>query len=337
MSRGQRSVAWVAVVVAMMLAGGSVKPAPSQAQSGAKKLDLAHIMPPPESGAIGYKYFADEVTKRSNGTLNVVFHGGTLLGKELEIMDAVKSGNIAFGTPVGAACTVFPEMCVFLTPYLVRDYNHAYAMFNGEIGKKLDETFQQKYKVKIVYFYDYGFRHFWNNRKPINTPADLKGLKMRVQQGRVFADTVNGLGASAVPMPWGEVISAAQQGVIDGADLPIVNILALKAYEVSKYCSMTGHNYGPTCAVINLDIWNGLSEPQKKLIAEASRTAQQTVRQLTESVDNPAKAKELLEPKGMTVNTADVEAFRRIAQDKVWPAYKAQFPEMWEEIVATKV
>src|SRR5439155_12447523 len=79
MSRGQRSVAWVAVVVAMMLAGGSVKPAPSQAQSGAKKLDLAHIMPPPESGAIGYKYFADEVTKRSNGTLNVVFHGGTLL------------------------------------------------------------------------------------------------------------------------------------------------------------------------------------------------------------------------------------------------------------------
>jgi TRAP-type C4-dicarboxylate transport system substrate-binding protein len=65
----------------------------------------------------------------------VVFHGGTLLGKELEIMDAVKSGNIAIGTPVGAACTVFPEMCVFLTPYLVRDYNHAYSMFNGEIGK----------------------------------------------------------------------------------------------------------------------------------------------------------------------------------------------------------
>ena len=160
---------------------------------------------------------------------------------------------------------------------------------------------------------------------------------MRVQQAKVFADTINGLGGVAVPMAWGEVIPAAQQGVIDGADLPIVNILALKAYEVSKYCSMTYHNYGPTAAVINLDIWNGLTDAQKKLLQETSRTAQEKVRQLTESVDNFDKAKELLEAKGMTVNKADVEAFRKLAQEKVWPAYKQQFPELWEEIVATKV
>src|SRR5260221_8630159 len=107
---------------------------------------------------------------------------------------------------------------------------------------------------------------------------------MRVQPAKVFADTINGLGGVAVPMAGGEVIPAAQQGVIDGADLPIVNILALKAYEVSKYCSMTFHNYGPTAAVMNLDIWNGLSDPHKKLIAETSRTAQQTVRQDRKSV-----------------------------------------------------
>jgi TRAP-type transport system periplasmic protein len=124
MSRFQRSVACIAVVVGLsILASG--EPAPGQSKPAARKLDLAHILPPPESGAIGFKYLADEVTKRSNGALDVRFHGGTLLGKELEIMDAVKSGNIALGTPVGAACTVFPEMCVFLTPYLVRDYNHA--------------------------------------------------------------------------------------------------------------------------------------------------------------------------------------------------------------------
>ena len=146
-----RFVALAALVLALSLAG-SAGPTATHAQSGPRKLDLAHIIAPPESGAIGFKYLAEEVTKRSQGTLNVVFHGGTLLGKELEIMDAVKSGNIALGTPVGAACTVFPEMCVFLTPYLVRDYNHAYAMFNGEIGRQLDETFQKKYKVKIIYF-----------------------------------------------------------------------------------------------------------------------------------------------------------------------------------------
>jgi tripartite ATP-independent transporter DctP family solute receptor len=311
--------------------------APAFAQATPKKLIFAHVTPPPESSAVAFAAMAEEVTKRSNGELAMEFHGGTLLTKELEIINAVKAGNIAMGDPGGAAATVFPEMGVFLVPYLVASYDQAYKMFNGQVGERLDKQFQEKYKLKVLFFYDYGFRHFWNSKRPIAEPKDLRGLKLRVQQAKVFADTINGLGGVAVPLAWGEVIPAAQQGVIDGADLPIVNILALKAYEVSKYCSMTYHNYGPTAAVINLDIWHSLSEPQQKLIAEASRTAQQTVRQLTESVDNLAKAKELLEPKGMAVNAADVDAFRRLAQDKVWPAYKAQFPEMWEEIVATKV
>src|SRR5436305_12841873 len=100
---------------------------------------------------------------------------------------------------------------------------------------------------------------------------------------------------------------------------------------------MPHHGYGPPAAVSNLDGGNGMTDAQRQLLQETSRTAQAKVRELTESVDNFDKAKELLEPKGMTVNKADVEAFRRIAQDEVWPAYKQQFPEMWEEIVATKV
>jgi tripartite ATP-independent transporter DctP family solute receptor len=335
MSRYSQRVAGVVAVLvgAILLVAGLT---PGQSQPATRRLDLAHIIAPPESGAIGLKYMAEEVTKRSNGSLNVVFHGGTLLSKELEIMDAVKSGNIAMGVPAGAACTVFPEMCVFLTPYLVRDYNHAYAMFNGEIGRNLDEQFQKKYRVKVLFFYDYGFRHFWNNRRPIATPADLKGLKLRVQQGRVFADTVNGLGASAVPMAWGEVIPAAQQGVIDGADLPIYNINALKVYEVSKYVSLTFHNYGPTVLVMNLDIWKSLTPEQQKLILEVGREAQKKIRDLTESVDNLAKAKEILEARGMKVNAADVASFRRVAEEKIWPAYKQQYGELWDRIVNTR-
>jgi tripartite ATP-independent transporter DctP family solute receptor len=311
--------------------------APAFAQASPKKLIFAHVTPEPESSAVAFAAMAKEVTERSKGELAMEFHGGTLLTKELEIINAVKAGNIAIGDPGGAAATVFPEMGVFLVPYLVASYDQAYKMFNGLVGERLDKNIQEKYKLKVLFFYDYGFRHFWNSKRPINEPKDLRGLKMRVQPAKVFADTINGLGGVAVPMAWGEVIPAAQQGVIDGADLPIVNILALKAYEVSKYCSLTFHNYGPTAAVMNLDLWNGLTEAQRKLFTEASHTAQQTVRQLTESVDSLVKAKELLEPKGMIVNGADVEAFRKLAQDKVWPAYKTQFPEMWEEIVATKV
>ncbi len=315
----------------------SLARAPTFAQAAPKKLVFAHVTAEPESSAVAFAAMAKEITERSKGELQMEFHGGTLLTKELEIINAVKAGNIAMGDPGGAAATVFPEMSVFLVPYLVSSYDQAYRMFNGAIGARLDKNIQEKYKLKVLFFYDYGFRHFWNSKRPIAEPKDLRGLKLRVQPAKVFADTINGLGGVAVPMAWGEVIPAAQQGVIDGADLPIVNILALKAYEVSKYCSMTYHNYGPTAAVMNLDLWNGLGEAQKKLFEDASHTAQATVRQLTESVDNLAKAKELLEPKGMTVNAADVEAFRKVAQDKVWPGYKAQFPELWDEIVATKV
>ncbi len=311
--------------------------APAYAQGAApKKLVFAHINPEPESAAVAFAWMAKEVAKRSNGELAMEFYGSTLLTRELEIMNAVKSGNIAVGNPAGAAATIFPEMGVFLVPYLVRSYDQAYKLFNGKIGDALDQQFQQKYGVKVLCFFDYGFRHFWNNKRPIVEPKDLRGMKLRVQLAKVFADTVNGLGANAVPMPWAEVIPAAQNGVIDGADLPIVNILALKAYEVSKYCSMTYHNYGPTVNVINLGVWNGLTAAQQKMLLDLSREAQQRIRQETESVDNLQKAKELLEPKGMVVNDANVEAFRKVAQDKIWPGYQKQFPELWEEIVKTE-
>jgi tripartite ATP-independent transporter DctP family solute receptor len=323
----RRFIARTGAGLAGILAAGR---APAFAQTAVKKLVYAHIVAAPESGAMALAWMAEEVTKRSKGALDMQFHGGTLLSKELEIMNAVKAGNIAAGGPAGAAATVFPEMGVFLVPYLVKSYDQAYRMFNGKIGDQLDAEFQDKYKVKVLFFYDYGFRHFWNNKRPINTPKDLRGLRLRVQQAKVFGDTINGLGGNAVPLPWGEVIPAAQQGVIDGADLPIVNILALKVYEVSKYCSLTFHNYGPTVSVMNLQVWNSLTKDEQKLLLDVAREAQERVRQDTESVDNLAKAKELLEPKGMVINAGDVDAFRKVAQEKIWPSYEKQFGAMWE-------
>jgi len=310
--------------------------APTFAHAEAKKLVMAHIVPAPESGAVGFEWQAQEVRKRSGGELDMQFFGGTLLSKELEIMNAVKSGNIAIGDPAGAAATIFPEMGVFLVPYLVQSYDQAYKMFNGQIGDRLDKLFQEKYKLKVLCFFDYGFRHFWTGKKPIKEPRDLRGAKIRVQQAKVFADTINGLGGNAVPLAWGEVISAAKSGVIDGGDLPIVNQIALKIFEVSKYCSMTFHNYGPTLNTMNLGVWESLSPEHKKLMLDTSREAQAKIRDLTESVDNFAAAKRELEPKGMTVVEADVPAFRKVAQEKIWPAYQKQYTELWDTIANFK-
>src|SRR5690349_22136053 len=278
--------------------------APAIAQTQPKKLVFAHVNAAPESAAINFEWMAKEANARSKGALDMQFFGKTLIPQELEVMNAVKSGSIAIGSPSGAAATVFPEMGPFLVPYLVKDYAHAYAMFNGRIGDKLDKEIQDKYKLKVLCFYDFGFRHFWTSKKPIVEPRDLRGQKIRVQQAKVFGDTINGLGGNAVPMGWGEVITAAKSGVIDGGDLPIINMYALKIYEVSKYASLTYHNYGPTNAVMNLAIWNGLTPGQQKLLLDVSREAQQKIRDQTESVDNYDKAKALLEPKGMTVKKA---------------------------------
>ena len=310
--------------------------APLFAQTPAKKLVFAHINAAPESAALGFAWMAEEVNRRANGALVIEFHGSTLLTKELEIMNAVKSGSVAMGSPAGAAATVFPEMGALLVPYLVKDYTSAYAMLNGRIGDKLSSEIENKYKLKVLCYFDYGFRHFWTAKKPIVEPKDLRGMKIRVQQAKIFGDTINGLGGNAVPMSYGEVVTAAKQGVIDGGDLPIVNMKALKIYEVSKYASLTYHNYGPTNAVMNLEIWNGLSADQQKLVMDLARAAQGKIREVTESVDNFARAKQELEPLGMTVVEAKVEEFRKVAQQKIWPAYKSQYGALWDEIEGFK-
>lgn len=303
--------------------------------ANAKTLEFANISAP-DAAHKAFLWMADEIGTRSGGSLKINYHPGTLISKEAEIIDAVKAGNVDIGTPAGAASSLFPEMGVFLVPYLVRDYEHAYKMFNGEIGKQLSSQFESKYNLKTMMFYDFGFRHFWNSKRPIAKPDDLKGLKMRVQQGKVFADTVNALGASAVPMGWSEVIPGVQQGVIDGADLPVINIFNNKAYEVSKYASLTYHNYGPTLLVMNPKSWAGLSADQQKLLTDMLVEVQKRIRNDTESVDNLEGAKKLLEPVGMQVNQADVESFRKLAQEKVWPQYQQQYAEMWDKIVGTK-
>ncbi len=328
----RRSIMQAAGGLAGILALGK---APAIAQTKPTKLVIAHIVPPPESGAIALEWFAKTMTERSKGEIEVEFHGGTLLTKEIDILNGVKSGNIAIGTPSGAAATIFPEMGVFLTGYLIQSYAHAYKLLNGKVGDQLDKTFQQKYGTKVLYYFDYGFRHFWNARHAINVPHDLRGLKIRTQPSKVFTDTVNSLGAVAVPLGWNEVITAAQQRVIDGADLPVVNMVPLKAYEVSKYYSLTGHNYGATLVAMNLGMWNALRPEQQKLMLDTAREAQGVVRKITEDTDSLAKAKELLEPLGMTVNQPDHAPFRKIAQDKLWPAYRKQYGELWDLIAAT--
>src|ERR1700745_1289758 len=153
--------------------------APAFAQAQPKKLVFAHINAIPESAAVAFDWMAKEVTARSNGELEMQFFGKTLIPQELEIMNGVKSGRGAVGSPAGAAATVFPEMGAFLVPYLVKDYASAYAMFNGRIGDKLSGQIEDKYKLKVLCYFDYGFRPLCAPKKPMGGPGDLTGAENR--------------------------------------------------------------------------------------------------------------------------------------------------------------
>lgn len=320
--------------LAGILASGK---SPAFAQTKSRKMQIAAVNPVPESGAIALDWMAKALTDRTNGELDVTYHGGTLLTKEIDIMNAVKAGNIAMGNPGGASATLFPEMGVFLVGYLITSYQQAYTILNGKVGDDLDKLFQQKYGVKVIYYFDYGFRHVWNAKRPINVVKDMRGLKIRTQPSKVFADTVNALGSVAVPLGWAEVITAAQQGVIDGADLPVVNMVPLRAYEVSKYYSLTGHNYGATLVAMNLQMWNDLRPEQQKLLLDTGREAQALVRKVTETVDTLASAKEQLESRGMIVNQPELGPFIDQAKQKLWPQYEKQYSGLWDDIVSTRV
>jgi tripartite ATP-independent transporter DctP family solute receptor len=310
--------------------------APAVARAEPRKLALVHMNAPPEPAAVAFSWQADEVRKRSDGELDLHFFGSTLLDRDIEIMDAVRSGAIAIGNPGNAAATVFPEMGAFQMPYVVQSYDHAYGMLNGAIGDRLDQRLQEKYKLKILCFFDYGFRHFWTGKKPIVEPADLQGAKMRVPPAKMFSDTIQALGGSSVPLALTDVLSAVQDGAVDGGDMTIANMLSLKIYRVAKYCSMSFHSFGATFNVMNLGIWSSLSAAHKQLLLDTSREAQEKCRQLTEASDSLAGAGKELEPQGMTVVPANVEAFRKAVQEKVWPAYSKQYGDLWDEIMSFK-
>lgn len=243
----------------------------------------------------------------------------TILTRKADVTNAVKAGNVAIGTPTGAAATLFPEMGVFLVPYRINTYPQGYKVLGGGVGDALSQTFEQKYGGKVLFYYDLGF---------------LRGMKIRAQPSQVFVDTINALGAAAVPMPFAEVVTAAQQGVIDGADYPVANMVANKFYEFSKFYSLTYHNYGASVMIMNLALWNSLRPDQQKLAMDTGREAQTMTRHLMDSVDNLDGAKKRLEPHGMKVNAPDLAPFRQRAQDKLWPDYQKQYSGPWEKVVA---
>lgn len=298
---------------------------PLTVHAGGKVLDFGDPVggPPSLPNRIVLEFFSSEVGKRTNGEITIKYHPQTIVTGETKAVEMCKAGALAFAGMGGGIGTIFPNTQPLMLPYLVRDFAHYYAVVRGPIGKEMEAEIEKKHSLKVIFWFDFGFRQFVNTKKPLNGPDDFKGLKIRVMPSPPLADMVNALGASAVPISWAETLPAVQQGVVDGMDTPVANLISLKIYEICKYAAISNHYFGPTAIVANRDIWKGLTKQQQDIILQIGRETGDKNRAIMEKMDADGKAS--LEKLGMQVTTPNLGPFRDIAAAKVYPKYYSAF------------
>ncbi len=235
-----------------------------------KKLKIGHGLDQSHPVHKAMLYLAERASEKSNGTLQISVYPSQQLGTERECLELLQIGSLAM---TKVSCSVIegfvPIFKVFSLPYIFRDDDHKFKVFEGKVGKDLLLS-PEKYWLRGLCFYDAGSRSFYTKDKPIRTPEDLTGLKIRTQESATSVNLVNSLGGSATPISWGELYTALQQGVVDGAENNPPSFYLSRHYEVCKYYSLDEHTSVPDVLVISTVIWNDLTEQEQQWIQEAA-------------------------------------------------------------------
>lgn len=268
---------------------------------------VASVTGPSHHHNVSLRWFAEEVAKRDVG-LNIEVLDGAQLGGERDYIEGMLLGSIQMAQVSTAPVSGFvPQFDLFSLPYLIRDTEHFKAVVAGPVGAEFGALAEGR-GMKILAWFDNGYRNVFNKVRPIVTPDDMDGLKIRVMESPLMVNTVNAMGGSATPMSYSELYTALEQGVLDGGENAAGNVLNDRFYEVSSYLSMTQHFRPPGIVAISMITWKGLSEEQQQVLIEEGARLQDYEIALTAEVG--AAALKELEAKGMKVNEANVDAFR---------------------------
>ena len=273
------------------------------------------------------------VEEKTGGELSVVVRHSAQLGSEKETIELTQMGIIDINRVSCSPMASFaPDMGVLSLPYIFRDSVHEWKVLNGDIGRRLGKQLEDRWLVALAY-YDSGARSFYNKDHPIEKPADLSGLKIRVQKNPVMIDLVNTLGASAVPMAFEEVYSAIQTGVIDGAENNPPSYVTTGHYEVAKYYSLDGHSRIPEIVLFSKKVWDTLPEHEREILAEAAKVSQDYQIELWHAKEVEAMKK--VRERGNEINTPDKQAFIDAAQP-IYDKYAKNLGPLIKEIQAVE-
>ncbi len=280
-------------------------------------LKLGHGLDPSHPVHKAMEFMNERLIDLSNGTVKIDIYPSSVLGSEVQSIEQLQNGSLAMTKTSTASIENFlPEMSVFGLPYLFRDEVHYWNVLTSPLGSELLEALEVK-DLRGLCYYDSGSRNFYTKNRPVRTPDDLKGLKIRVMNSRTAMDMVSALGASPTPIAWGELYTALAQGTVDGAENNPPSFTTNKHYEICRHFSKDGHTRIPDVLLISTKVWQGLDPQVQKWVQIAADESSVFQRELwkkktIESL-NEARAD------GVTIYEVDQSLFA----EKVKPMYDA--------------
>lgn len=294
-------------------------------------LKLAENQPEDYPTTIGDKEMAKIVEEKTDGRIKIEVYAGGQLGDEKSVIEAIQMGGIDLARvnaqPLSDFCK---SLRVLSMPYLFENEEHLWKVLNGDIGEEILESLEDASIVGLTY-YDSGSRNFYNSKREVRTPADMEGLKIRVQQSELMVGLVEAVGASATPMPYEEVYSAIQTGVIDGAENNWPSYDSSSHYEVAKYFTLDEHTRTPEVVIASKSVWDKLSDEDKAIIKDAAKESQKAQRKAWKEYEEKSIEK-IKANDNVITEVEDLKAW----QDAVAPLYDKFGKEFGELIDAIK-
>ncbi|MEH7226335.1 TRAP transporter substrate-binding protein [Bacillus sp. JJ1566] len=296
-------------------------------------LRLADNHPVDYPTVIGDQKFADLVSERTDGRITIEVFPSGQLGDEKSVLEQVQLGAIDFARTNASPLAEFnDDLSVFSVPYLFDNDEHLWNFLNGETGTSLLEGLQEA-KMQGLAYYDSGSRNFYST-EPLASIDDLDGLKIRVQQSEMNIKLMEALGASATPMPYGEVFSALQTGIIDGAENNLPSFDSSNHFQEAKHIIMDGHTRIPEVLLMSKTAWDKLSEKDQEIIKQAAIDSVETQRQAW--ADYEKKSLQKIKDAGVTITEVkDVTPWKE-AVSSIIEEFEKTYPEIAKAVEAAK-
>lgn len=296
-----------------------------------------NIHPDGYPNTVALEEFAEAVAEQTEGRVEPRVYNNAVLGDQSDAIEQTRNGALDFANfNMGPMGPIVPETNVFSLPFLFNNVEHMHTVMDGEIGERFADALEEEGLVVLSWF-DSGARSIYNTERPIKTPEDVEGLKIRVMNNDLYVDMIEAMGGNATPMSYGEVYQSLTTGVLDGAENNYPSFESSNHFEVTDYYSLTEHLIIPECLCVAKASWENISEEDQEIIREVAEEASKRQRELW--VESSEESRQIVLDHGVEINEVDDKAAFQALMEPMYEEFIANNPgtgELIEEIRATE-